>query len=139
MVDRIKVDGLAQFVRDLKKLDSDLPKAVRNALNAAAQLVVDTARPEIPSRSGKAKGSVRVASTRTKVRVRAGGNRAPYYPWLDFGGRVGRRKSVVRPFRKEGRYIYDAYYRKSTSGDVQRVLTDSLLSIVESAGIAVES
>jgi hypothetical protein len=138
MSDPVKIEGLAQFSRDLKKLDSDLPKALRVALNEAADLVVDRARPGIPTRSGKAARSVRKASTRTAVRVRAGGARAPYYPWLDFGGRVGKGRSVVRPFDKHGRYLYAGYFKLKASGEFEQVLTKALLDVVESAGIEVE-
>lgn len=138
MSEAIKVDGLAEFNRNLRKLRSDLPKALRVALNEAADVVVDEARPGIPTRSGRARRSVRKASTRTEVRVRGGGNRAPYYPWLDFGGRVGRGRSVVRPFKKEGRYIYDAYFRKRDSGEFQEVLSKALLGVAASAGVEVE-
>lgn len=138
MADAIKVDGLAEFARSLKKLDSDLPKALRVALNEAAQVVVDYAVPRIPKRSGRAARTVKARSTRTAVRVVAGGNRAPYYPWLDFGGRVGRRRSVQRPFMKDGRYIYAGYFAKSRSGEFQDVLTKALLGVAAQAGVVVD-
>lgn len=133
----IKIDGLAQFSRNLKKLDSELPKALRIAMNEAADVVVSAARPKVPKRTGRAARSIRVASTRTAVRVRAGGSRAPHYPWLDFGGRVGRRRSVIRPFLREGRYLYDVYFDKRDSGELQRVLEKALLKVAEQAGIEV--
>jgi hypothetical protein len=40
----------------------------------------------------------------------AGGPRVPYYAFVDFGGRVGRKKSVLRRFIRGGRYIYPAYH-----------------------------
>ncbi len=138
MTEPIKVDGLAAFAKNLKKLDSDLPKSLRVALNEAANVVVDYARPRIPQRSGKAARSVRARSTRTAVRVSAGGSRAPYYPWLDFGGKVGRSRSVKRAFLKEGRYLYAGYFRKSASGEFQEVLSKALLRTAASAGIEVE-
>lgn len=110
--DPIRIDGLNEFVKGLKTLDSELPKAVRMAFNEAADIVVKSARPKIPSRSGRAKASVKARSTRTAARVVGGSTRVPYYPWLDFGGRVGRGKSVRRPFLKDGRYIYNAYFRE---------------------------
>jgi hypothetical protein len=138
MPDAIKIDGLAEFQRNLKKLDKDLPKAVRVALNEAADLVVDYARPRIPKRSGRAARSVRSRSTRTEARVTGGGNRAPYYPWLDFGGRVGKGKSVKRTFHPDGRYIYDGYFKKRDSGEFGDVLTKALLGVAKQAGVVVE-
>jgi len=138
MAEAIRIDGLAEFSRNLRKLDSDLPKALRVALNDAANVVVDYARPRVPSRSGRAQRSIRARSTRTAARVTSGGARAPYFPWLDFGGRVGRHKSVRRAFLKEGRYLYAAYFAKRSSGEFQRVMTAALLDVVRQAGIEVD-
>ena len=138
MADAIKIDGLAQFSRNLKKLDNDLPKALRIALNEAADVVVSAALPRIPRRTGRAANSVKARSTRTLARVVGGGNRAPYYPWLDFGGRVGRKKSVKRPFFKDGRYLYVEYFAKRDSGEFERVLLQSLLKIADDAGVQVD-
>lgn len=135
--DPVRIDGLRQFTRDLKRLDSDLPKAVRVALNAGADIVIGYARPRIPTLSGKAQSSLRAKSTRTKVRVSAGGRKAPYYPWLDFGGRTGRRRSIIRPFEKEGRYLYKAYFDAKASGQFQDAMQRALLDVARQAGVEV--
>lgn len=137
MTDPIKIEGLNEFVRNLKKIDNDLPKMVRVAFNDAADVVVTDARPRVPRRSGKARKSVRSRSTRTAARVSGGGKRAPHYPWLDFGGRVGKGKSIKRPFKTEGRYIYRSYYEARDSGEFERVMVKALIGVVESAGIEV--
>ena len=134
----IKIEGLNEFVRNLKALDAALPKAVRVAFNDSADVVVDDARPRIPRRSGRARGSVRSRSTQTYARVSGGGAKAPYYPWLDFGGSVGPAGSVRRSFFTEGRYIYRAYYDNVASGQFERVMVRALLGVVESAGIEVD-
>lgn len=141
MVDPIRIEGLNEFQRNLKKLDKDLPKLVRVALNESADLVAKRARPLIPTgpnRGGHAKSSVKAKSTRTEARVSGGGNRYPYYPWLDFGGHVGKGRSVRRPFLKEGRYIYGSYYDLSGSGKFQDVMVNALLKVAEQAGIEVD-
>lgn len=133
----ITIDGLRQFSRDLKKLDDSLPKALRIAMNQAANMVVDEAKPRVPKRTGRAAAAIRAASTRTAVRVRTGGQRAPYYPWLDFGGRVGRNRSVRRPFLKKGRYVYPAYFALHDSGRIQQVLQQALLDVARQTGVEV--
>lgn len=138
MTDAIKIDGLAKFSRDLRKLDSELPKALRIALNEAADLVATGAKARVPKRTGKAASTIKPASTRTAVRVKAGGKRAPYYPWLDFGGRVGKRRSVKRPFIKEGRYLYAVYFDLRDSGRIQQVLTRALLDVARQSGVEVD-
>lgn len=135
VADPIKIQGLAEFNRSLRKLDKELPKALRLAHNKAAQIVVDYAQPRVPSRSGKARRSVKAKSTRTASRVSGGGKRVPYYPWLDFGGRVGPRKSVRRPFIKEGRYLYPGL--GANYDEIHQALLDALLQVAKEAGVEV--
>lgn len=137
MAEAIQVTGLKELNRSLKQLDADLPKAVRIALNKAADLVIGKARPDVPKRTGRAARSMRPQSTRTAVRVTAGGARAPWYPWLDFGGRVGRRKATVRPFHPDGRYLYPAYFRLRDSGEFTDVMSKALADVARSAGLEV--
>jgi hypothetical protein len=136
IIDPIKVEGLVDFQRSLRALDADLPKALRVAHNAAAQIVVDFARTRVPTRSGKAARSVRATSSQRDARVTGGGARVPYYPWLDFGGRVGRRHAIRRPFIKGGRYIYEGYTQRR--GDVEQALTTALLDVCRQAGLEVD-
>jgi hypothetical protein len=131
----VKVDGLAQFIRAVKRLDSDLPKMNRQAMNSAADIVLDYARPRIPRRTGRAASTLKAKSTQTAVRVVAGGRRAPWYPWLDFGGKVGRNKSVERPFYKEGRYLYPAL--RERRAEFVQALTGALVDTARSAGLDV--
>lgn len=138
MTEAIKITGLNEFVKNLKSLDRDLPKAVRKAFNEAADVVVADARPRVPRRSGRAQRSVRSRSTQTAARVVGGGNKAPHYPWLDFGGRVGKGQSVRRPFKRDGRYIYRSYFEKKSSGEFERIMTKALVDVADSAGIAVD-
>lgn len=133
--DPIQIEGLTKFVKDLKKIDRELPKAVRLAGNEAAQLIVEWAKPKVPKRSGKAAGSIKAASTQKGGRVKAGGNKAPYYAWLDFGGRVGRNKSVARQFYSDGRYLYPALHAQRD--EIEEIYRNALIKIVEGAGIEV--
>lgn len=136
MAEPIKVDGLDQFLAGLDAMDRALPKAMRLAMAAAAQIVVDDARPRIPTRSGAARGSVRVQSAESFARVIGGSTRAPYYPWLDFGGAVGRNHSIRRPYLKDGRYIYKAH--EHNQGRYVEVLEDALRDAAAQSGIEVD-
>lgn len=138
MSDLVKIEGLAEFSRSLKRLDASAPKALRVALNEVIDVIVSTARPMVPHRSGRAAASLKAQSTRTLVRVSAGGGRAPYYPWLDFGGRVGKNRSVRRYFLKEGRYLYPTYNRLKSSGEVEDALRKALVGVAERSGLEVE-
>jgi len=136
MAQPIRVDGLNVFVRNLRKLDRAVPKTMRVALNDCAEIVIGHARPKIPRRTGRAAASLQARSTATAVRVAAGGPRAPWYPWLDFGGRVGRRHSVVRPFIGEGRYIYPSLREKGA--EFEAAMSRALLDAAQSAGVDVD-
>lgn len=131
----IAVSGLRELSRSLSKVDGESAKQLRIVFNEAAELVITTARPRIPRRTGRAAGSLKTKSTRTAVRVAFGGPRAPYYPWLDFGGKVGRRKSVVRPFLSDGRYVYPAYYDRRD--DIVRAMQEGIERVARGAGLEV--
>lgn len=135
ILEPIKVEGLAQFARSLKKLDADLPKTVRLANNEAAEVVVKYTLPLVPTRSGKAKRTVKAISTRTEGRARGGSKGAPYYPWLEFGGRVGRKHATARPYVKQGRYLYPSYL--SHRAEVFKVLVNALAKVAREAGLEV--
>ena len=138
MAGEIKIHGLREFNRGLRRIDNNAPKGLRLAGNQAADIVVREAKPRVPSgpaKGGYALSSVRAASTRTAARVSGGSKRFPYYAWLDFGGRVGRNNSVRRPFIKKGRYIWPAFV--DNRGAVQDKMHDELVNVAQSAGIGV--
>lgn len=137
MVEPIKIEGWAEFNRNVRKIDGDLPKMLRLVANEGANIVVEWARPRVPSDSGRASRSLKARSTRTEARVQGGSKSAPYYPWLDFGGRVGRKGAVHREFIKEGRYIYAGLAANNEA--VHQALLGGLLDVVRSAGIEVET
>lgn len=136
LIEPIKITGLSEFNRSLRRIDSDLPKALRLALNAAADVVIEHAIPKVPRRTGRAAASLRSRSTRTQSRVSGGSARAPHYPWLDFGGRVGRRHAVRRPFLKHGRYLYVAYHEHRD--EFKTVLESELQSLVRRSGLGLD-
>lgn len=136
----IQVVGLRDLTRSLRAVDTGLPKMVRLALNEASDTVVDRAIPSIPARTGRARRSVKASSTRNAARVKAGGNRAPYFPWLDFGGRTGRKGedgkgTTVRRFYTDGRYLWPAYYEARDSGEFGRILDEALGRLIRQAGL----
>jgi len=136
VADAIQVEGLTEFTRKLRKLDADLPKALRLGFNDTATIVVDYAVSRVPRRTGKAARSIKAKSTRTAVRIAGGGKSAPYYPFLDFGGRVGRDKSVKREFLPDGRYIYEGYYTKKS--EFAGVLSNKLADVARQAGLVMD-
>jgi hypothetical protein len=129
----ITVSGLNEFRRKLKDMDGALPKQLRMVLNESADVIVGDARPRVPRRSGRAQGTVRARSTQSKARVTGGGRKAPYYPWLDFGGRIPR--GPRRPFLTRGRFIYHAYF--SHRDEFRGRMQDGIIKLARDAGVEI--
>lgn len=132
----IKVVGLNEFRRGLRGMDKGLPKSVRLALNDVANVLIDAVRPQIPKRTGAAAASLKAQSTQSTARIAVGGRAAPYYPWLDFGGKTGPKKSVDRPFYKAGRYIYPTLAEKTD--EIQAAMLKALAQLASTNGIEVD-
>ena len=121
--DPITIEGLRDFQRALRQMDGDLPRKLRLVGNEAAELVIDAASPYVPrGESGKARASLVARSSQREAIVRAGGRRAPYYPWLDFGGKLPR--GQTRRFFRSGRFIYPAFARHR--GEILEVMLDGI-------------
>jgi hypothetical protein len=133
-IEPIRIQGLTSFSKNLKKLDKGLPKALRVGFNEAADIIVDDAVPKVPRRTGRARKSLKAKSTRTAARAFGGGNRVPYYPWLDFGGEGRRRgRPPARPFIKEGRYLWKSF--GDNRDEVAEALEKAMFNVIESSGI----
>jgi hypothetical protein len=130
---RIEVTGLREFQRSLRQMDADLPKQIRLVLNASGEIVIKYARPTIPSKTGAARASMKLRSSQREARLAAGGRRAPYYPWLDFGGSVGPNDSVTRPFVKIGRYVYPTL--RDHNAEIQEAMSEGLQRLATDAGL----
>ena len=131
----IKVVGLDEFRRGLKGIDSGLPKTMRLTLNEVAELFLGWVRPKVPTRTGRAAASLKAQSTQSQARIAAGGPKAPHFPWLDFGGRVGKNKSVVRPYIPDGRYIFPTLAERRP--DVESAMLKGLAQLASSSGVEV--
>lgn len=135
MVDPVQVQGLREFTRSLKKLDADLPKALRVGMNEAVDLIVGYAKPKIPKRTGAAASTLKAKSTQTAARISAGGRKAPYYPWLDFGGKGPNNRPAQREFHREGRYVWKGLVVKRD--EFNAALGRALVDVAQRAGIEV--
>lgn len=132
--DQIRIEGLKEFQRALRDMDKDLPKQIRLVLNRATGVVIDWAKPRIPHRTGRAVASVKARSSQREARVAIGGRKAPYMPWLDFGGE-GKRpgRPSARPFITKGRYLYAGL--DATRDEVTEIMSEGLAALATSAGL----
>jgi hypothetical protein len=120
----VHVSGLTEYKKALRQIDDKLGTELRKGLNEVAQVVIDEARPKVPYLTGRAQSSMKAGSSQTAAQIKVGGTVAPHYMWLEFGGRVGHNKSVVRPFIKGGRYVYP------TAAQKHNVLVDKLEDVI---------
>jgi hypothetical protein len=112
----IEIDGHVAFSRALKKLDPELSKQLKEDLKAVAEVVATDARQRVPSKSGRARGSIRAGADNKGPYVAGGKKAVPYYGWLDFGSRkpVKGNPRSEGPWSKSGpgpargRFIYAA-------------------------------
>lgn len=132
----VQVQGLADFARAVRAVDKESAKALRVAMNGCANFLIDKAKPKIPARTGRARDSLKARSTQKAVRIAIGGRKAPYYPWLDFGGRTGRNRSVVRPFQSDGRYLYPTL--TASRDQFQRIMDKAIRDVAQDAGLDVD-
>lgn len=118
---RVDQAALKSLQRALRKADPELQKELKRELKSAADIVATSAKGKVPSRSGKAAGSIKSGSTMKGAYVQGGKASVPYYGWLDFGtrsARTGFTRGVSGPWTKSGtgpkhgRFIYVALDEK---------------------------
>lgn len=109
----IRVAGLKDLQKALRDIDRDLPKELAAGLAEASEIVVRAASAKVPFVSGAARASMKPRKQQRGAAIAVGGTKAPYYPWLEWGGAVGRNRSVKRPFIRKGRYLYPTLAEKS--------------------------
>jgi hypothetical protein len=118
-----EVEGLIAMKKAFRLAHDGTQKAIQRRLKDVATLVASEVAGRVPVRSGRAASSVRALATQESASVAAGGAKAPYYAFLDFGGSTGRGHvagaadsgSVKREWygkggsgTGEGRYLYPA-------------------------------
>lgn len=133
---RTEVHGVRELVSAFRRLDRNLPEESAKELQGIGNRVTHEIQAKVPIDIGRARGSFRVRKKQTSITLAAGGARAPYYQWLDFGGRVGRNKSVTRPYMKSGRYIYPTIAERGP--EIKSQVENALVKLARKAGFRVD-
>lgn len=106
----IRVEGLADFQRELKALDSKLPRELAKANKDAAELVASHARSRasgLGSVAAKAAPSIKAAAEQRRSKVTLGGPQYPYALGAEFGGQGRPTTMQFQPHRgREGYFLY---------------------------------
>lgn len=129
----IRVEGLREFQAALKKTDGEAQKQLKVVLDNVSKVVAQGAERRVPRKTGRAAASLRAQSSQREARVVGGSKKVPYYAWLDFGGRVGRQRSVSRPFVRSGRYLWPTV--AANRGPLEKALQKALIDLAREAGL----
>jgi len=118
--ERVNVRGIRELSAAFRKVDAEIGQELKDAFMAVAARVVAIAQQRMPHKSGAAMASVKPRASQKGAGIAFGGTKAPYMPWLDFGGSVGRghkpgvawsgaigRDWLGKP-GGDGRYVYPA-------------------------------
>jgi hypothetical protein len=130
----VELKGLDDFDESLRRLSNAIPTAIGVASSTSAAFVVDSARPTVPRRSGRAASTLQTYVTGENA-IAGGGEGIEYYRWLELGGAAGRHHSVVRS-RSDGRYIKPAYEKRQAA--IAEILENSLRQACADAGLEVD-
>lgn len=128
----LSVEGQLETQKGLLEIAERAQEYVDEAALAVAELVIETARPNVPVQTGAASDSLQAYMAGDQA-VAEGGADVDYYAWLEYGGASGRDGSNVRETEANGRYIQPAY--EEVEGDVTELLLTGLTSLVEDAGL----
>lgn len=82
---QLELVGYRQLKRELRQLGDEAVESLKQTNKQAADLVADTARPEVPVRSGRLLGTLRTTGTMRGGVVRMGRKSIPYAGPIHFG------------------------------------------------------
>lgn len=94
----VRVDGLKEFRRDLKRLEPEADKELRNSIRAAATKIAVEAAASAPRRSGALARSIRPYVSRATASI---ASRLPYAPVVHWGGTIEPKGVPIRFKRTE--------------------------------------
>lgn len=137
---KIRVKDIGKFVGALRKVKDDVPGQMKEGFLKIAEIVADATRGKTPKRTGRAAASITARGKQRGAAIAVGGQKAPHYPWLDFGGSTGKGHipgkgwsgAIKRTMPEGGRYLYPTIKDNS---ETIRHETDALLErVIKGAG-----
>ncbi len=135
MKGQVNVTGLRELNRGLKAYDQ-APQEMRDVMKGIAEGVAQDVRHRVPRRSGKMAASYKARGGVKGASIAYGGNKAPYAPWIEFGGRVGSKLTTKRPVIRGGRYLYPTIAKNLE--DVQAKTAAALNRITAKYGMRID-
>jgi hypothetical protein len=136
----IEIDGLKQLLRDVRRVEQDLPKVMRQQLVPISQTVLTSARGRAQSLGGvhrhAARRGLRAGATQNTAWIKLVASREPTILGAEFGG--GRRSTTRQfpPWRGSGGgagyFVYPTIRAKS--GEISGRLETAVVRLFRSAG-----
>lgn len=115
----VKVVGLDELRRDLRRLDAELPRELAIIHYRVAQIVADEARHRAPRGPHQGGGvvvpivqSIRAGRQQRRATVSMGGARSPHAEPTEFGGTLRRFHSTSRTRVRQRAFLYPAIAAK---------------------------
>lgn len=147
MAATVQVRGLREVVTAFRRVDKGIPRGLRSEFLPIAQQVQSDIQRRVPVLKGNARASVKARASQRGAAIAFGGDKAPYFPWLDFGGTTGKGHrpgaaysgSVKRPWMGrpgDGRYVYPAI--ADNEAEIEAAATDAVLNVARIAGFEVD-
>lgn len=125
----IRVLGIRELVSAFRAVDREIPSEMKTSLFGIVASIAGKIASKFPYVGGGAAGSVKPKASPRGGAIVFGGTAAPYAPWLDFGGRVGRNKSISRPFIRKGRYVYPTI--AESHDEIARKVEEAVIRVAE--------
>ena len=132
VVSKEETKSISGLIKAMERADGDIPDMLSRKLLPIARNIAELARKDVPRKetkdhpAGTGAASIIGDAGKRGASIKFGGSSAPYEPWLDFGGSVGRGHkhghtgsakthnykkwqgggAVFREMVKGGRYVY---------------------------------
>lgn len=132
---RIEIRGIRELSAGFHQLEGNIPRAMKTRMRSEGQRIADRAAGGLPHVTGRAAGSIKPVASAQGVGISFGGASAPYEPWLDFGGSVGRGGATKLPFVQGGRYVYPAI--SAEGAGLEKAGEDAVADAAKGAGFEV--
>lgn len=141
---KTEVRGIRELSGALRKIDSESQKKLKESFKGIAESVASSVRTKVPKRKGRAAASIVARGSTRGASIAFGGQKAPYMPWLDFGGSVGRGHRSGVPWSGAikrdwlgnptgmGRYVYPTI--KEHGREIKEETDKALKKAIKSAG-----
>lgn len=145
----VTVAGLAEFRKACLALQDN--KDFADAMKRVADIVTDEAKSRVPAVTGALRSTYKSRAAGAGARVVFGGPKAPYAPWMEFGGRkhgklVGKTTKRTQPVDRErmsggpgtfsGRYLYPAILANRSK--VVSAVEDEMNTLIRRYGFELE-